>query len=396
MAGELDLSAAIDAAASDTTTSTNTSAAASAPASTPAPAAASQAATSAQGGAPAGQPAAGQPTQSQQAAEWTLRNQLSSLGFQGQYENDQAAWNALADRLRVQQQQNDQALRIAAYYQANRQQIEAALAAQRTAAAGTSAPAAQPAAGDNWWNAPEWKDEWGQFLQRDDKGNVSVSFGADPSLPIKYQQWQAFQRDQFNKLMRDPMGTLKPGIENLVKPMIEAAIKSQIQGYDDRNFAQSYVQGAKDWMYAKDQAGNPVRDSLTGQPILSPAGQQFAGYVQMAERMGITDTRQQQMFAEKMVQNDALTRFYQQHNATAGGNQQQGGQQQVPLTPEQQNEALKRQATRPGANRLPASGAQGGAGPAPRNGEQRSQDVRLSLGERLNKRLREAGVESIT
>lgn len=348
---------------------------------------------------PATPPAVTQDSQSQAAGsggqaiqakqDWTLRAELQQLGVQGEWQDDKAAWGHLSTQLRQRDAEYQQAQQIAQYYRANQQEIQAglaALAAQR--AQGQPKPA--EAAADSWWKKPDWNPAHERFLTKDAAGNIIAVPGADPSLPLKYQAHRDWQQEKFSAILNDPIGTLKPGLEQIIEAKAKELIQKHLGGFEERQFATNYVQQSA-WMYATGPSGQPVFDSV-GSRMLSPAGQKFAGYVNQAQEMGITDVRMQQKFAEGMTQKDALQTFYLQHQSGGAAN---GQQQAQALTPEQQNAALKEQALRGGARRLPSSGAQNGQGPAAAAGAQRPQDPRLGLGQRLNKRLTEAGITSV-
>lgn len=300
-----------------------------APAATPAPAQSSG--TQVQAGTPAGGPGTqpGQPTPQQ---AFNFREQLRTLGMDpSQYADDHAAWNALQTgitSLSEQRRQADELARHGQYYLANKAAMDAAVQA-RQVQPGTPAAAATE---QKWWNPPEWNEEWERYLVKDPKTGQLVSvMGADPSLPLKYQQHRDWQATSFKKLMADPIGTLKPGLEPLVKEMAMAMVKEHLSGYDDRQFANQFVQGqAQAWAFQKDANGQVMRNQYTGQPVLAPAGQAFVRNVQAVESLGIKDVRAQQQLATILTEYEAM-------KAMMG---QQGGQ---PANPQQAAAATNQQ-----------------------------------------------------
>jgi hypothetical protein len=307
MPASLDLSAAHDAATSteestpaiDTTASQPTETVSQTPPVTDTTASQAGAATPATAAAPA------QPTAEQQ---WSLRQQLQQLGVQGQWADDRAAWQTVQEQWQRQAQEYQRAQEIAQYYLANKAKFDAALQPQQPAAQ----PSQQPATAEkDWWKAPEWNTDYERFLTTDDKGRVVAVPGADPTLPMKYEQYRSWQKDTLTKFLQNPIETIKPGLEQMIEAKAQELIEKKLGAYDAKQFASNYVAGAADWMYQKGQDGRPAVDSL-GKPILTTAGQKFAGYVTEAESLGIQDARQQQNYAERMTQRDAYAAWYAQ------------------------------------------------------------------------------------
>lgn len=334
-------------------------------------------------------PAGAAATQSQAEQQaWSLRQALQQAGMKGEWADDKAAWDGLQQQLRVIAQERQEYARQLATYQHYLQQLQA----QQQQAA-QPAPAPAPSQGEDWWKPPQWNEADLQFLARDEKGNIVAAPGAPPDLPFKYQQYQRWQAETMAKFLRDPIGTIRPGLEKVVRETAEKIAAEKLQGYDERQYATQFVQGQQAWMYELDQNKQPLRDTF-GRPVLSPAGQAFASYVQYAQgTLGIRDVRQQQQYAQAMVERDALARMYGQQGA-AGAPAAGGAAAQNPA---QANEDVKRQALAGGARRLPGAGG-GGQAPTrrPDGRTARAKDLRLSFGDRLKENLKQGGYQEIS
>jgi hypothetical protein len=247
-------------------------------------------------------------------------------------------------------------------YLAHRDQFEQFLR-QRQEAAEREQQARQ-----QWWKAPEYDPTWASKLMRDPTtGELKVIPGADPSVAQKYMAWVEHQRSFLDRLAQDPVGAIRPGVEQVAREVAQQLIQQQLGGLQERTAAGSFVQQNSDWLHQRDGEGNVLYDQQTGRPALSPLGRRFAHYVVEAEQMGLGDVASQQRYALAGVQRDYLLAYARQQ---AG---QQAGQPQDPASrqalAEQQRQQFLRQAA--GARAAPAApppGAGVAGSPPPASG----------------------------
>lgn len=332
-------------------------------------------------------PAAGAPG-AQPQQDWTLRTQLQQLGWDtSSFQTDQAAWDAMAQRLAVQQQERQRLETIAQYgqyYLANQQAIQAAIQAQQQSRA--PGQQGQPPAAKPLWSAPEWNKEWDKFIRFDGDGNPVVPVGMDPSIATKYIERKTWERNTLDSLLTDPEKLLGPIVEKLAAAKAREISAQTTGSYADHQFAQQYV-AQQDWMWQRDQQGNVQRD-YSGRPVLTRAAQIFQGYVQYLDSAGIKNVRQQQVMAQGLLERDVLQWQMQQLAAhqqrqqqpAAGGNPAaQPGQQQPGTGNQQQKDAAL---GLNGARRISGAGAQG-ANPPPNDALPKAQLGRQALSNRL-------------
>lgn len=159
----------------------------------------------------------------------------------------------------------------------------------------------------SWWKAPEYDPSWSTKLVRDpNTGAIGVVPGADPSLAGKYMAWVDHQRGFLDKFSADPVGAIRPGIEQVARQVAQELIGQQLGGLREQTAAQQFVQQNSDWLHARNQDGSVAVNPQTGMPALSPMGQRFAGYVQEAESLGLREVAAQQKYALANVQRDYL------------------------------------------------------------------------------------------
>lgn len=358
--------------------------------------------------AAAGQPA---PTPTQAAAqEWNLRQALAGMGFSGQYESDQAAWAAMQPRLN----ELSQLAQYGQYFLTNRGQFEQALAAHRAAQAGQQAPAAAPPAKAGWWQAPDYDPAWERVAEYDPAtDSYKVPFGYDPAIGPKMKAWREFTREKLQTFLKDPVAMLKPGLEELVNGRVEQLLADRLRAYDEERFSHQYLGGAREWMFAQDpQTGGPQVtpqfDPRTGQyvqrPVMSPAGQSFARWLQYVASSGVGNSQTQAALAERLALADAFEQLLTA--ARANGGVVPGFAPAAPPNPApppgggpppgvDPNAWLKSQALGlGGASRLSGTGAQGpGTPPVGTNPDvpEQGQDRRVMRG-RISSALRNAAI----
>ncbi len=198
----------------------------------------------------------------------------------------------------------------------------------------------------SWWQAPEYDPNWVNKLTRDPvTGELRVLPGNDPSILQKFSQALDHRTSFLDKFAFDPIGSIKPGLEETVREIAQQMIQEQMGSFQDRNFANSWVQQNAAWLHARDQQGNVLRDPGTGAPQLSQVGQRFATYVQALDGAGLKNVQLQQALAQRLVEGDL---------ARLGLSQQTQGQAAA-QTGEQQKQDFLTQAAQTGAQPAPAN-----------------------------------------
>jgi len=238
----------------------------------------------------------------------SVRDALANYGYdvRGQFQDDHAALQHLASLARQAQEQQS-LLPYAQQYMQHAAQFQQYLAERQRAA--QAAQAAQ----QSWWTAPEYDPSWQQKLMRDPQtGEIRALPGHDPSIVQKYLAWVDHQRGFLDRFARDPIGSIRPGIEQVVQAIVQQQVQQSLGQYQEQSLASQFLAQNADWLYERGANGAPVRDARTGRPALSSLGQQFARYVYEAEQMGLMDTASQQRYALGLLQRDYLLATAQQ------------------------------------------------------------------------------------
>jgi hypothetical protein len=256
-------------------------------------------------------PGAANPQAAAQAQ--TVRDVLATMGLQaGQFGSDQAALQYLVAQAQ-QAQQLQQLVPYAQQYMQHAGQFQQWMAQQQL-----HVQQQQQAQQQKWWEAPEYDPSWAQKIVRDQAGNLTVLPGNDPSIIQKYMKWAEHQTQFLNKFSQDPLGAIKPGIEQLIEQKAQQLFQQQYAQIQEQQTATTFLNQNSGWLHERDATGNLVPDPRTGQPMLSGMGRVFAQFVQEAEGLGLRDSYSQQRYAMAQLKAAYLESKFQQQPQAAG------------------------------------------------------------------------------
>ena len=328
------------------------------------PGPAAPASSSSQGGEPSGQlsgPDASGQAGGQPSTGWkSVRD--AAYGMFGldlrQMPSDEAALRHLIGQATQAQQAQAYANRYLQHAQAFEQYLSQQQAAQ------------QPAK-PSFWNPPEFNPAWRGLVTKDpDTGEMRLAPGAPPDILPKMLAYDQYRRDFADRLLSDPVTTLKPFVEDVAKEIAQGMIGQTMGSYQDQVWTDNFIQQNSTWLHARDDKGQVVMDPFSRKPLLSPVGERFRSYVEQLHQSGVTNIRIQEQQARALVERDV---------AMAQLAQIQAGQQ---------NQQIKSNFL--AQNNLRQPNQSGTLVPAP--GQPPPAGQGLSLAQRLSQRFREAGV----
>jgi hypothetical protein len=223
---------------------------------------------------------------------------MKPLGFQTEQfgNDDNAAFAWLAQQAREAENLRQYQPYIQEYMQ-NAAQFQAWQQAQR------QQQQYQEQQRSQWFRAPEFDPRWRELVYKDQNGEWRARPGQDPSIVNKFLAANQHQLQFLDRFAFDPMGAIGPGIQQIAAQVAQQIVQQQLGGYQDTQFAQSYIQQNSSWLHARDEQGN-VQMGANGVPALSPWGQQFASYLLDAQRMGIQSEQGRAQYAYTAVQRD--------------------------------------------------------------------------------------------
>jgi hypothetical protein len=156
-----------------------------------------------------------------------------------------------------------------------------------------------------WWEAPEYDPSWRHAVMQDPQtGEWRVKPGYPPDTLQKLTHALQHQQGFLDRFAFDPIGAIRPGIEEVVRDVASQLVQQNLGQYQERSVSQELVQKNADWLYQQ--------DPLTGNRQLSEWGQRMQHYIGMAHQMGVQNVNAQWDYAYGMVQRDyAVSRFNQ-------------------------------------------------------------------------------------
>jgi hypothetical protein len=154
-----------------------------------------------------------------------------------------------------------------------------------------------------WWNPPQVKDTWRNYIVRDPQTGREV---IDPNAPLEakmaLQEYQTYTADFAKRFVTNPEDTLKPFVEQVAMQKAQELVQQHLGQYTAQNYVQSLEQQNADWLYDK-----------SGQ--ISPEGRAVQGYIEQAAQAGISTPEARWQFATSMLERDLLNLRYQQMQA---------------------------------------------------------------------------------
>lgn len=225
------------------------------------------------------------------------------------------------------QQQLRQYQEYASEYARNADQFRKWQAAQQQAQPQPQKP--------KWWDPPQVKDEWKQFIVRDpESGREIIAQDAPLDAQSAIKAYQAYTAQFAKKFVTDPEGTLKPFVEDLVSQKAQEIVQQQLGNYTAQNYVSSLEQQNSDWLYNPDGS-------------ISNEGRTIQHYIDQASRSGIADPQARWVFATSMLERDLLNMRYQQMMAQPPMAPPMEPQAPAPSPVEQSNmQFLRERATR--------------------------------------------------
>jgi hypothetical protein len=225
--------------------------------------------------------------------------------------------------------QYQQVMPIAQQYLADRPQYEEWLKTRNQ----PQAPVQQAPAPEKkgWWNPPEVREAYKQYLVKDENGREVISPDAPLDARHALAELQSYKANFAKEFLSDPEKALGPMIEARSKEIAQQAIQQQLQARDNESFVDSIQAENQDWLF--DEQGN-----------VTPEGLSVHKYVEEARALGIASPQARWQYARDKVEYGLLLRDFEQRQAQAQAPQYQQQAQPQPPAPQYQPPAPPPQA----------------------------------------------------
>lgn len=221
-------------------------------------------------------------------------------------ERERAATQAL--------QQYQQYIPYAQQYLQNREQFDQ-FAQHRDAfqqwLASRQQPAGQPVekttaaeAVQKWWNPPQVRDSYKQYLVKDENGREVISPDAPLDAKHALYEYQKYKADFAQKFLTNPEEALGPMIQEIAQKQAQQIVESQFAEVQQQQYVSGLEKENADWLYEQDGT-TPTQEGLAAQR-----------YIEQAAKLGIQTPEARWEYATAMIERDLLDKLrgFQQQN----------------------------------------------------------------------------------
>ena len=198
-------------------------------------------------------------------------------------------------------QQYQQLVPVASEYLSNRQQYQQWRAAQQAA---QQAPQPQQAAApksDNWWNPPQIKDSFKQYLTRDADGREVIAEHAPLEAKAALQDWMSYRADFAKKFLDNPEQTLGPMVQSIAERQAAEIVERQLSQQRREQFVKSVEAENAEWLYQNPETRMASREGL-----------QVQKYIEDVKSMGVSDPEHRWQLSVAMLERDLALQVLQQ------------------------------------------------------------------------------------
>ena len=156
----------------------------------------------------------------------------------------------------------------------------------------------QPPEEKPWWNPPQLREAYKQYLVKDETGREVISQDAPLDARHALVEYQQYKAEFAKRFLENPEQALGPMVEKVAADRASQIVEQHLGQYQARQYVHNLEQENRDWLY--DQNGN-----------VSAEGRAAQEYIQQAKALGIQSPQDRWDFAVAMVERDLLNRHYQ-------------------------------------------------------------------------------------
>jgi len=234
-------------------------------------------------------------------------------------EREKAATQALA--------QYQQYIPYAQQYLQNRDQFEAWQASQRQQQQPAAQQPQKPSAAEamkKWWNPPELRDSYKQYLVRDENGREVISENAPLDARHALYEYQKYKADFAQKFLTNPEEALGPMIQEQAKQIAQEIVQGQFKEVQQQQYVAGLERENKDWLY--DENGQPTEEGLATNQ-----------YIEELSKAGIGTPEERWKWSTIAVERDLLAKLVEQYKNNSQRSAFESGlpQQTAPAMPQE-------------------------------------------------------------
>jgi hypothetical protein len=156
-----------------------------------------------------------------------------------------------------------------------------------------------------WWNPPEVRESYKQYLVKDENGREVIAPDAPLDARHALYEYQKYKADFAQKFLADPEQALGPMVEKIAADRAREIVEGQLREAGEAGYVSTLEQQNSDWLYEKD-GRTPTREGLMIQK-----------YIGLASQRGLASPQERWEFACDMVERDLLREVIEQREAQA-------------------------------------------------------------------------------
>lgn len=183
-----------------------------------------------------------------------------------------------------------------------------------------------------WWNPPQVREAYKQYLVRDENGREVIAENAPLDAKHSLSEMQAYKAEFARKFLENPEQTLGPMVEKVASSRAAAIVQQQFAQAENERYVSSLQEENKEWLL--DAEGNVSKEGLLCQKFIDDA-----------KNMGIQSPQNRWEYAKSQVTRTLLEANFRNglSQQTQAAQAQQVSQQVVPqqAAPPQQTQAQK-------------------------------------------------------
>lgn len=147
-----------------------------------------------------------------------------------------------------------------------------------------------------FWNPPEIRESYKQYLVRDENGREVISQDAPLDAKHALYEYMKYKADFAQKFLSDPVEALGPMVSEIANRQAQQIVEQQFTAVQEQQYVANLERENSDWLY--DENGQPTEYGLAVQ-----------GYIKEAADAGIASPEMRWQYAEMRLENELHNRL---------------------------------------------------------------------------------------
>lgn len=164
------------------------------------------------------------------------------------------------------------------------------------------APQQQQPEKKKWWNPPEVREAYKQYIVKDENGRDIISPDAPLDAKHALTEWMKYRADFAQKFLSDPAAAIGPLVDERAEELARKIVEGKMTEASHQHFVSSLEQENADWLYTQ---------TPDGQRVPTEAGMAVERYIGEAVQLGIADPQQRWNYAQMKLEHELMGKVIQ-------------------------------------------------------------------------------------